>query len=200
MGVPPPHDGSWLICITSSVYSYHGGSAPPRRFRVDLYNILRLFLPSVDIDGGHCSGSFYFTFLMFERFYTLRMWLVFELWVRVDCWYCISSSVHSYLRSISTAVLASVLSHSISISIFTSSFMNIVGLWFYLTIYRVHIFYRWREIGGITVFDLWFTLSDGVIWRGGHLIKSAVHSYIRYISTAGGGRPMLIAYKINKQT
>ena len=59
----------------------------------------------------------------------------------------LSSSVHSYLRSISTAGmarLASVLSHSISISIFTPYFMNIDGLCFYLTIYRVHIFYRWR--------------------------------------------------------
>jgi hypothetical protein len=34
----------------------------------------------------------------------------------------------------------------------------------------------------------------------GHRIKSAVYFDLRLISTAGGGRPMLIAYKINKQT
>jgi hypothetical protein len=129
----------------------------------------------------------------------------------MDCGYCISSSVHSYLRSISTAVLASLSSHSISISIFTSCFMNIVGRGFYLTIYRL-IFYRWREFGVITSFDLWFNPSGGVIGRG-HRTGSS-DNILRLFRpsvnidggrrTAGGGRRrlglVLIAYKINKQT
>ena len=36
---------------------------------------------------------------------------------------------------------------------------------YYLTIYRL-VFYRWREIGDITNFDLLFNLSDGVIGWG----------------------------------
>ena len=48
----------------------------------------------------------------------------------------------------------------------------------YLTIYHL-VFYRWREIGDITNFDLLFNLSDG-----GHRITSSVHSDLRLISTA----------------
>ncbi len=48
----------------------------------------------------------------------------------------------------------------------------------YLTIYHP-VFYRWREIGDITNFDLLFNLSDG-----GHRITSSVHSDLRLISTA----------------
>jgi hypothetical protein len=67
---------------------YAGGSAPQRRVhrihrihRITSYNILRLFLPSVHIDGGGGRPFFYFTNHMFERFTVTsnpQLGLVFE--------------------------------------------------------------------------------------------------------------------------
>ena len=76
------------------------------------------------------------------------------------------------------------------------------GRCFYLTIYRL-IFYRWREISDITNFDLLFNLSDGVIGRGSP--DGSPYNIIRpfrpSVNIDGGRRrPVLIAYKINKQT
>ncbi len=132
---------------------------------------------------------------MFERFYTL-IELVFELWVRMDCGYCISSSVHSYLRSISTAVLASVLSHSISISIYTPP---LCYDYHWSRVLPYHISSHILSVAGNRCYNE-FWLMIYTIGRGGHRIKSAVYFDLRLISTAGGGRPMLIAYKINKQS
>jgi len=81
-----------------------------------LYNIRRLFLPSVYIDGGDGRG----------RSGGRRQRRFLLLYYPIQ----------------------------ISISIFTPIFYNYrrtIGV--YLTIYRL-VFYRWREIGVITGFDL----------------------------------------------
>ena len=129
--------------------------------------------------------------------------------------YCITSSVHSYLRYILTAgdggevvsagdgggcrLFFYFTNHMFerftpkySISFFYSgfaSFCTFHNVWFLPYHIPCHIISRWREIGDITTIDSYYGYGG---FRppttgliGVHRITSSVHSYRRSISTAG---------------
>jgi hypothetical protein len=125
-------------CISSAVHSYHGGSAPPRRFLVDCWywrhcwycitSSVYSYLRSISTAG---MAGFFPLYIPDVR-EILYIKNVISIWIMCPGLLLV---LYNILRPFLPSVYidggdASVLSHSISISIFTQSFMNMRGRWF----------------------------------------------------------------------
>ena len=181
--------------------------ASARASAASVFNILRLFLPSVDSYGDLTNNLLFFLFHMFERFH-YRYYGIMVLWISIWIYKSLghrlwkrlperaqraslTSSVHSYLRSIFTATSPTIY-YSFYFTCSRDFIVGIIGI----MILSVLWYYRYYDIIGIMILSvLWISIwiyksLEHRLWKRPPeraqraSLTSSVYSYLRSIFTA----------------